>query len=617
MSTHQHEIRDTTLRLRALEAGEAPHSPALIRDERGVVVGPQGLVMLPSVRHRAAFLAALSHVADLATGLQLEQARLHTEHDRHTLLVLLTPPETTDPPSLFYDTVQGALSAARLSVSRVRLAIGDGRVFVPYASPDAPHGYDVQGAPPDHGRVQVLPQGALHLPEPEPQSLVDALLEVPLQPAPHAPTPTTLTVLTERRLAALIADYMQRHGLAYAVRFLVWQQDDQAVQVALFDSVYASDVRPIPAFACDFLRRLPRTTLLTDALEAADLEQEPLRRVLVAWGQRTLLYLPHIQHALPPRSLLILSDHRQWRPALVDRLPPRQPMVDLTRVSIAAPGSVTMSSHAPGQLRLRLSVWSDGSSHGPVHGLLLDARSLQRLRRMVRFLPGPFFAHLQIAIGDGVALLVTTDPQGSIEGLPFGQPLIRSEPTNLLLPYGTRLRPTLPPDILVPVLDMDAEQLTVLTRTQRYDVPVEAFRPPGSLLVLDTPMQRHTIAVHPTPLPPLDLSDLEEAAPESATPATPPAPQPTPEPRPAAPTRPDPAPASRLRTVIHTLGLGQRPAMPEMHTPAFEEQLRQRARSLEQAGEYEIAAAFYAYLNDDRRAAHCYRQLVRQEQSSS
>ncbi len=627
--TERHHASQSALR--RLDAGEAPRFSGLFRDERGMVVGTHCLVVLQSVRHRAAFLAALSHVADLAAGVTLETCPIEQSPDTPLLLVSLQPPDAHDPPSLFYETVQGALAAAHLSPARARLFIGDGQLFVPYASAEAPDGYDVPEPPPTAGaeRLLLLPHATQRLGAAQPQPLVPALLEVVLQEGHQRQPPTTLTVLTVRHLAALIAGYVQRHGLAYAVRFLVWQHGNHTAQVALFDIVHAGAVRPLPMFVCDFLQNLPRTTLLGDALEQADLEREPLRRVLVAWGKRPPLYLPHIEHLLPPRSLLILSDHT-WRSALVDRLPPRQAMPALTSVALAQPEqpAVQMSSAEPGSLHLHLKLEHDPRTHAPVHGLLLDSKALQRLQRIIYHLPAPLFAHLRIALGEEVALVVTDDPAGTIERLPIGQPLVRTEPDTLLLPYGMRLRPTLPPDLLIPTLKLQADVLTLLTPRCRYDVPLEVLQPLAHLLTLQANTTHATITMQAVALPPLDLQDLEdreEREERQERPAPPPATSATHTPPPAAghpaaaraassATTPAPERGGGLRTIIHSLGLGQKPAEPSGSATAapFEEQLRQRARTLEQAGEYEIAAAFYAYLKDDRRAAHCYRQLVRQ-----
>jgi hypothetical protein len=580
--------------LAALEAGQAPQYAGLRRDERDIVVGEQGIVIVAGARRLSAFLAALSHVVDLARGVQVEALADSAS------LVALVPPDDEAAPSRFYDIIQGALAAARLSSTRARLYVGDGRVFVPYADSGAPHGYDAQGSAPPQGRVVLTTRGAQALPAARPAAMLDALLAVPLQPA-TPPAPNTLTVLTDRRIASLVATYIQHHGLAYAVRFLTWRTGDSTADAALFDIVNAGEVRPVAGFVADFLRRLPRTALLTDALESADLEAEPSRRVLVAWGRRTPLYLPHVQDLLPASGILILAE-RPWGAALISPPPPRQPMQRLTEVATTAPGRVGLSEQAAGQLRLELALVPGAPAHGPVHGLLLDGPGLERLRRMVRRLPAPLFARARIALGDGVAVLVAAE-QGEIAGLPIGQPLARTEPPELLLPRGMRLLPALPQDLLAPALGLQADTLTVLTPTRRYDVPLAALQPLASLLALDAPAQTTRIEMQPSALPELDLSGLEEAQPALA-PVAPPA-----DPPPAS--APEPAAETEHRGLLRRL-LDQMPSRGSAGV-SFDEQLRQLAAEYEQQGQYELAAAFYTHLKDLRRAAACYRRLTPQQ----
>jgi len=569
--------------LRALEPGAAPRAAGLSRDERGFVVGQQGAVAVQGVRRLAAFLAALSQVADLARGVALEA------HADGLFLVILTAADQGVPPSQRYDSVQGALAAARLSAGRARLFVGGEGVFVPYADPAAPHGYDADGAPPAQGRVLLRPSEAPLLLAERPASLLETLLHVPLQPAPQ-PSATTLSLLTDRRMAALVAGYVQRHGLAYAVRFLSWRRGERAVEAALFDIVTADAVRPVPGFVCDFLRRLPHTTLLSDALEPADLESEPARRLLLPQGRRTSLHLPHVQELLPPRSLLIIAE-APWGAALIVAPAPRTSMLRLTEATFSAPAAAGLSAGPAGRLQLRLELRRDGPARGPVHGLLLDAAALVRLQRMVRRLPAPLFARARIALGDGVALVLAAD-DGELTGLPLGQPMARAEPPALLLPRGMRLLPALPQDLLIPALGLRPEILTVLTPTSRYDVDLAALQPLSSLLTLDPPAQTGAITVRPATLPPLDLSDLEEL----------------PKPQPPAQTPSEPLPEKEKRSLLERL-LGSQPAGGQM-SGDFQTELRRRADELEQRGDYEQAAAFFSYLRDEPRAAACYQRLA-------
>lgn len=577
--------------LRALEPGEAPGYSGLRRDERGLVVGPQGLVAIQGEARLAALLAALSFVADLSAGVTLEAPA------SELWLVKIDPPEDGAPRSQHYDAVQGALAAARLSAARARLYTGDGRAFVPYADPAGPHGFEIDGEVPRQGRVLLWPGEASWLPEPQPVPLLDTLLRVPLLRAP-AEAPTTLALLTDRRLAALVGGYVQRHGLAYGVRFLSWRRAGAAEEVALFDIVSAGEVRPVPGFVCDFLRRLPRTQLLSDAMEPADLESEPPRRVLIAWGRRTPLYLPHVQDLLPQHGIAVLGE-APWGAGMIEEPPPRTTMERLIRVAAPAPARLALSAKPAGALTLRIELLRDGPARGPVHGLLLDQPALTRLRRMVRRLPAPFFAGARIALGDGVALILA-DEGHEIQGVPLGLPLSRAEPPELLLPRGMRLLPALPQDLLIPTLGLAPETLTVLTPAARYDIAPAALRPLASLLSLDGAVPTSPIEVRPTSLPPLDLTDLEPP-PAAPPPASPPAPPPQ-------PAEVEPRPGGQGRGNLFERFLRGRG--PGTEHGSFEDELRRRAEEFEGRGEYELAGAFFAALGDSGRAAACYRRLA-------
>ncbi|MEI7769259.1 MAG: hypothetical protein WCI67_04675 [Chloroflexales bacterium] len=581
-----------SLVLRTLEHSEAPGYAGLRRDQRGVVVGTQGVVMVQGEQELVRLLVALSQIIDMSDGVTLETSA------GGPALILLTPPPEMAAPSQFYDGVQGALEAARLRASRAMLYVGDGQIFVAYANPAAPHGCDVGGSPPADGRALLRPGEPTLTPDAQPTPLLEALLHVPLQPAPE-PTPNTLSLLTDRRMAALIAGYVQRHGMAYGVRFLSWRRGGQARSAALFDIVSAAELRPPPRFVCDFLRRLPATTLLCDALEPADLEREPARRALVAWGQRTPLHLPHVQDLLPDHSLLILAGD-PWGTAVIAAPAPRTTMQQITKVVINAPVSVGQSTRSPEGLRLRLELRCRTSGSGAVHGLLLDAPAIARLQRIVRHLPGPLFAHARIALGDGIALVLAAD-HDELSGLPLGAPLTRSEPPTLLIPCGMCLQPALPQDLLIPTLGLQPDMFTVLTPARRYDMPLAAFQPLASLLHLDAPAPVGWIKMRLSDLPPLDLSDLEDLPTQAAQPEL----------RQKADSAAliDNAQRSQPERLHGTKKADGQPAA------SFERDLLRHAAELEQTGAYELAAAFYAYLKDEQRAAACYQRLAQGEKT--
>lgn len=582
--------------VRVLAAGETPRYSGLWRDERGIVVGQHALVEVHKQRRFAALLAALSHVLDLSDGVVIEASNEDTYWFR------VTPSDPTVALSHVYDSIQGAMIAARLSARRAVLCVGDGHAYVPYFDTASPHGYDISGTVPPQTRVVVLPRGAFQLPSSQPIAMLDALRSVPLETTSQQPRPTTLTVLTDRRLAALIAGYVQRHGLAYSVRFLTWHTGQPHRHVALFDIVQANEVRPIPAFVIAFIQRLADTTLLTDVLDHADLEREPASRVLVKWDQRTPLYLPHIERLLPSDSALILAGP-PWGSSLVHPLPTRQQMQRLTIVDAPAPAQMTLSSVPAGTMRLPLTLVPTGRARPHVHGMLLNDAALHRLRRLVRRLPAPWFAHARIVLGDGVALVIAPDAPRGIEGLPVGDPLSCTDTEGLYLPSTLALRPTLPADLLIPTLNLQPDTLTVLTPTCRYDAPLDAFAPVHHLLTLDMPAQSVALRVQPVALPLLDLSDLYEPPPVMpiASPAPPPRPaEPQPQPQPRKP--------GGFKNIMQKL-LDQK-----VRRDSSPDNLREHAARLQEHGNYAAAALFYEYLGDRKSALACYHQSIGQDQ---
>ncbi|WP_129628753.1 hypothetical protein [Candidatus Oscillochloris fontis] len=555
---------------RPLGPDEPPTCAALWRDARGMLVGAQGYIRVQAPQRLTALLAALAQRFDLSRGVAVEAL------EDGTILVRIQPAAAADVPlSLHYDAVQSALGAAHLS-TLARLFVGDGEIGVPYADAHAPHGYDLEGsgAPWPAGTPLALREYVL--------GATPALLP----PATHS---LTLTLLTERRLASLIADYAQRHGLAYAVRFLHWEVAGARREAALFDLVHAAEVRPIPGFVCDFLRRLPRTTLLEDLLGSVDLDQEPARRMLVPWGYRPQAYPPHIQHLFPDQSIVVLGGSA-WGAAVLTAPPPRSRMQDLTLVALPDLAQVAASSPPAAPLQIQIELVPTERTTGSIHALLLDAPALARLQRIVRHLPAPFFATARIALGEGVALIIAAD-HGEVTGLPLGLALTRSEPPHLFLPRGISIRPSLPQDLLVEALNLQPDTLTVLGPHGRLDVPLAAFKPLTSLLALAIPTQK--IALRPTALPTLDLRELA----------------PTPTKPPAAPVAPVASPSEPEQRGIFQRLIGGKPAPGGSGVP-FDQELRQRATALEQRGDYELAAAFYTYLGDSKRAAACYRRIA-------
>lgn len=576
-------VREVLPTLHPLRAGEAPRYRGLHLDTRGKVIGAQGVVLVVGARRLLTLLVALSQRIELSRGVAVE-----TYTNDRALITLTTSAAGTDLARL-YAHVQAAVTL--VGSAHVRLFVGDGSAFVPYTDPTAPYGFDLRGVAPTHGRVLLMPDQALRLPAPQPNRLLETLLRIPLQPT-VTPPPTRLTLLTDRRLAALVASYLQRHGLTYAVRLLTWPHGPQPREVALIDTINPDDAHPVPHFVGHFLSQLPQSTLLADALAPGDRAHEPPQRVLVPWGYRSPLDLAQISDLLPARCLLIFGGE-PWGTGMITEPPVHTTMTQITTIDIGTPVQLTTSTRPAQPIRIPLALHPSDTADTPVHGLLLDPSAIVRLQRIMRHLPAAFFANTRIAVGAGVAVIIATAGR-EVRGLPIGLPLTRVGTLGLLVPRGMALQPRLPADLLSTVLELHAEELTVITTSGRYVVAYAAFQPLTSLLARDLPTTLGHITVEPVQLPPLDLHDLlESPTAETLTTATG-------EPPPPVRTEPKQPPFIK-RFLGQTIGV----------RASFTEELRQCAHTLEQGGNDELAAAFYTYVQEPVRAAACYERLAK------
>lgn len=618
-------MTENVVLLCALSAGERPEYSGLCRDKHGMVVGSHGVIVLEPARHLPEVLAALTQMLNLAAGVTVETTP-PTYYPLHNLVVIESPDRGGM--SRLLDAAWEALQTTRST--RHRLYTGDGQMFVPYRASEAPYGYDIRGTMPQlppGERLLVLPSVLRRLPITQKQSMLDVLLSLPLHHTPLSNLPeTSLSVLTDRRMAALVVGYAQRHNMGYAVRFLHWQIGSAVRQAALFDFVSADGSPHLPDTIMHFLQRLPRTKLLCNATPLATLHDEPDRRVLVECQQRPAFFVPHMRDLLPTRSLLVLSTS-PWGTALIHPVPPRQPLQHLTAPVTQLPNrGAHTRQHAgpPPRLHLTLEQALSNGTHvvDPVQGLLLDWQAFQRLLRIVRNVPAPLFAHIQIALGDGMALLVTTHPDQTIAGLPLGQPLTRGDVPELLLPRGLRLLPRVSAEMLRAALHLQPATLTVLTRSRRYMVVQTALQPLDSVLTNDAGLQKLSLTVQESNLPPLDMHDLAGngasagrvqpamAAYETASSNTTGQAGVAPAARATLPAE------SPLESLEHRAGgvlrrlFGTHEA--RLSRGQFTRLLREEARQLEDDGRYDVAAAFYAYLGDDQQAADCYWRALSQ-----
>lgn len=625
--------------LRPLAAGEQPRYQGLRRDTRGTIVGDVGIISLTRRTHLTAYLVALSQLLNLTD--EIELACLLSEHgDRDEYFITVAPLHTAAPPSLVYDSLHDALTTARISPRHATLYVGDGRFFVSYAHPSFPHGCDVQSNSNETGAQRMLlhPAGSRAIAATQPLSLRDTLLTIPPHRTSTPQSPALLSVLTDRRLVPLIADYAYRHNLVCNMRYLTWDATGKPLNAALLDLASVREEQPIPAFVMAFLQGLSHTLLLTDAMEPATLTTEPSRRILVAWEHRSPLYLPHIQNLLPTGSLLILGS-KTWGNALLSPAPPRYTMQQTSEQADNRQARAVASDQIPAPFRLNIQMQPQPQPNGDIHALLLDDHDMHRLRRMLSALPESYFRDIQIAVGDGFALLVAAEPTQTIKGIPLGVACAYAPVPGLLLPRSMQLLPALPSDVLATLLNLPPDTLTVLTHhpveclnhkecedqtvgqhdvydsavlgsapTHRYDVPRSTLFPLSRLLECEVQHQHTALPAQPatsagqTAQSLANTSTAELPEPVAPAPVTPAA-----HPSGASDEQPSGGLWGKVRKgITRTIP----PVRDGGGNASFDDELRKRARMLEQSGAYDIAAAFYTYLRDDKRAAACYRRLL-------
>lgn len=589
-------------------AGQAPAFPGLRPDERGILVGPAGLIWLPAEADGSPanqFNRLVRLLSFLSQALSLpHQLSLSRQGEAGDVLLQLTPDETQQPNlSVFYDI---ASAAARLVEGRIY--VGQNNQFVQYRDETAPHGYDVPGfeASSDHKELLLVARWGSRLLNPaEFRELALAEVCEQVAPLPDAAgsAPEQVYALVPAALYPMLARYFRAHHLSYHLARL----QAPAGELILFEIAprpQAPTGRTVPRFILDYLTRLPRVAVLEMAYQAAS------RQILRQWHWRYPLHLPHIAEAFGPEEMVLLIGE----PYGNLRLEPAPAFFD---------GNELMAVHAPrpevlklkprrtkklSDLELPVVLRPDHGPTPPVAAVVLTAQELAWLRPLLYRLPGEAFGSYRLCQGRNRAVLLGGDRP--ITGLPFGQPLRRLGDTQLFIPLRSRLVPELPWSLLHQALTIKEGVYTLITPDYRLDLRETDFVPLSRALVADTNRPRVKLNLRPdTGLPDLEWHgsaaattgvDLTDSSISDTTTT-------------GKPQKDRKAKITEMPFQIGKaapsaeMGMGQQDPVDPVD---FTTHLREQAQSYEAAQDFLAAALCYDLLDDKGNSARCYRQAA-------
>ncbi len=589
-------------RARAGPAGQAPTFPGLHTDERGILVGPQGLIWLPAGSNGDA-AGQLNRLGRLLSFLSQAfplpgQLRLLRQGKAGDALVFLSPAETHKPNlSVFYDT---AASAARLVEGR--FYVGQDNSFVQYRDDAAPHGYDVPDYETPDGQEEWLlvahwGSRLLEAANFAETALADFCRGVSPQPSLVASPPEQVYALAPPVLYPILARYFRAHHLRYSLARLQSPQGE-LILFEIGPRPNAPTGRTVPNFILDYLTRLPRVALLALAHQSGN------RRILLQWRHRYPLRPEHIAGAFEADDMLLLIaepySNLRLHPApqffdgdqLMDVFTPRPASLDLTpQATVGIP-----------ELELPVLLRPDYGPTPPIAALVLSAQEMAWLRQLLYRMPGDAFGAHTLCQGRKQAVLL--GGSRPITGLPFGLPLRRLSDSGLFIPLRSRFVPDLPWPLLRQALEIKDEIYTFITLDYRLDLPASDFTTLSRALVADPNRARVKFKLQtaaalpelPWTAPPARLTKVE-----------------TPDVLETAPISPEGDWPAGLPSIMPG---SSRPAF-EPASPTPDEEaldvgayLRDQARAYEKAQDFLAAALCYDFLADTNNSGRCYRRAV-------
>lgn len=447
----------------------------LAPDARGIAVGRETLVVLPSLDRLVAFLGAYSDEAsldDLVPTMTLE--RVSRDGGGHALLMRCAARDG-----------YAADRLARLAAATSGQAYtGSGSLFIRGRERDAPFGHDLLRQP-SIGTDEVVAVDVDYLARYRTLDRldpVDLIQRLQLRPVPLPlggiagdPELSGLRemalVLVAPGLADRVLDYLWRAG-ANMAGFRVHLDDDRQPSLLL-------RLRTPKARTLEVLHRTPGAELLVPVSS----------RAAVQLGYRHPLHLASASSCFPGEEMFLFRGTARR----VERLagPPR--FVDgrhLVRsegvAAVAAVESVEVAELAP--LRLELSLRPTVSPREP-RGALIPWEQADLLRRLVYLLPPSALAESQVAVVPSGIVVITgssVGSRGSLAGLgaasvvPLGRRLCEVAP-GVLVPDGFELWPRVRPQLTRDLLGLEPEDHAVYLAADSPPLRL----PPEGLVALD------------------------------------------------------------------------------------------------------------------------------------
>lgn len=490
---------------------DTPMPLALTADRRGILTADALVIRLPiSETHSEAqqFNRLTRLLSMLSASVNLSHSALTVYHHQTTgeLLVHVVAQMAQDERTAFYDAVAVVVRMPNLIDGA--LYIGQAPIFVRYRDNGALRGYRVDPyiAPDVHNTwILVDPDQSdvVSLDAYRVADIADHIMQIAPQPSHHVPRlPEEAYIVLPPALYRTLADYMHNHSLDYALANVVNDQHN-IILMRISPSATASHRRStIPAFVMDFLEKLPRVNVLTEAF------RQNHQRVLLAWGQDYPLRLDHIVGLLQTDStyLLMGGDYANTR---IDPSP--------TFVS----GDSLMTFHRPQtpladfqprdvndlpQLQMPITLAESDGNITHTSALLLEKQEAEWLKTLLYRQPRDLFEDYLFCEGENLTLLISN--RNPIEALPFGLSMRKVGDMPLYIPTNRRFLPDLSWSTLRRTLGIQDDVYTFITDAGRIDLNRDQFIPLTRTLIAHH--QQLQIAVQaPQTLPMLKWQPIE------------------------------------------------------------------------------------------------------------
>jgi hypothetical protein len=444
-------------------------TPGLGPDNRGVALGPVGLVLVPSLERLVAFLRAAG-----------EEGALDELLDSLRIAQVISPLRTRE---LVVEVQAG--SSHRMdrlsSIARLIGAMvftGSGRHYVKYRDAQAPFGYDIAQLMDEPGDLALyhdrFAQPYKHEKDLPLRDLLLRLAPVAV-PRTRAEVPRTLYALVRHGLGDSVVGYLARWSAPARVAVVEWVRGgtSDVIERAWLLVLH----QPAPRYV-GLLRSLPGV------------------RLFVPDGERTAVELGH-RHPVPLSACaplfgseeLVLFRSGGDGPVT---LPQRPPFVDVQTVtSLIATTPTTLenarTSGVVSTFSLPLKLVPSGSPPRRVAAALIPLGEQDTLGRMLSVLPPAMLNRLQVAFTENTIYLYGPEAASAV---PLGT-LYEDLGENVLIPLGWGLSPPIPADVLrllsrapsdsrlfvthatIPIVAIPNSAFVSATRVLLGDVPVD------------------------------------------------------------------------------------------------------------------------------------------------